>query len=141
MITFTEKDFNLTKIKRESKLFNLLTKNKYHVYGLRQEENPPVLIEFDNDFVDATFRKSIDSLISFFKSNGIDVEIFDESESRKVDIGLRKDIRAIVNKNESPVFASSILSTIVYCLENRIDLDQLMKYRLSSIPKSLVKKS
>lgn len=135
MIEFVEKDFNIVSIKKESKLFNLATQYKYDVYGLRQEGNPPVLIEFlpslgrDNNFVE-----KLNALVSFLKSNGIEVETHPTSNNNKIYIGLRRDLRAFVNKNNKPILSSSILSTIVYCLEGRVDLDSLIKYRLSNIP-------
>ena len=33
MISFTETDTNLPNVVRESKLFNLVTKHKFHVYA------------------------------------------------------------------------------------------------------------
>ena len=136
MIDFNENDFQLTKIRSESKLFNLLTRFKYRVYGLRQEENPAVLIEYHYDRVDEHFKDKIAALIEFLKANGIDAESYSESDTpNKIDIGLRRDLRAFVNKNGKPMLASAILSTVIYCLEGRIDLDQLKKFKLSAIPK------
>jgi hypothetical protein len=136
MIDFTLTDFNLTKVRSESKLFNLVTRYRYKVYGLRQNDNPAVLIEFHYDRVDGQFKEKISALIQFLKANGIDAESYSESDTpNKIDIGLRKDLRAFVNKNDKPMLAASILSTIVYCLEGRIDLDQLKNFKLSAIPK------
>lgn len=135
MIDFVEHDFNLTKVKRESKLFNLVTRYKYHVYGLRQTDNPPVLIEYHYAKVDDKFKEKIEAVVAFLRANGIEVETYTESDSSRVDIGLRKDLRGFVNKNDKPMLASSVLSTIIYCLEGRVDLEQLKKFRLSAIPK------
>lgn len=135
MIEFNEHDFNLTKVKRESKLFNLVTRFKYRVYGLRQNDNPAVLIEYHYDKVDDKFKERLEVLCNFIRSNGIEIETFSESETPRVDVGLRKDLRAFVNKNGKPMLASAVLSTIIYCLENRIDLEQLKKFKLVNIPK------
>jgi len=136
MIDFNQNDFNLMKIRHETKFGNLTTRQKYRIYGLRQQENPPILIEYNDDCEDTDeFTERLDALVKYFKSNGIEVETFDGSESERIDIGLRKDLRGIVNKHDQPLFASSILSTIVYCLEGRIDLKQMAKYKLANIPK------
>jgi hypothetical protein len=136
MIDFNEKDTNLTKVRSESKLFNLVTRYKYRVYGLRQNDNPAVLIEYHYDRVDDKFKEKLEALCEFLKANGIEIDTYSESDNpNRVDIGLRKDLRIFVNKNDKPMLASSILSTIIYCLEGRIDLDQLKKFKLSAIPK------
>ena len=136
MIDFNENDTNLTKVRRESKLFNLLTRYKYRVYGLRQNDNPAVLIEYHYDRVDDKFKEKLSALMEFLKANGIDAENYSESDNaNRIDVGLRKDLRMFVNKNDKPMLASSIISTIIYCLEGRIDLDQLKKFKLSAIPK------
>lgn len=136
MIDFNEHDTNLTKVRSESKLFNLVTRFKYRVYGLRQNDNPAVLIEYHYDRVDGQFKEKIGALLEFLKANGIEAESYSESDTpNKIDIGLRKDLRTFVNKNDKPMLAASILSTIIYCLEGRIDLDQLKKFKLSAIPK------
>jgi hypothetical protein len=136
MIEFKEKDFNLTKIRRESKLFNLVTEYKYFVYGLRQADNPPIIIEYYYDGIDENFEEKLSALVEFFKSNGVEVKTYSNSEDKsKISIGLRKDLRAVVNRNGKPLLASSVLSTIIYGLENRLDIEQLKKYKLSNIPK------
>jgi len=142
MIDFNENDTNLTKVRSESKLFNLVTRYKYRVYGLRQTDNPAVLIEYHYDRVDEHFKEKLSALMEFLKANGIDAENYSESDNpNRVDVGLRKDLRLFVNKNGKPMLASSILSTIIYCLEGRIDIDQLKKFRLSAIPKLPVEPS
>jgi hypothetical protein len=136
MIEFKETDFNLTQVKRESKLFNLVTAYKYFVYGLCMTDNQPILIEYHFDKVDEHFDERLEALLEFFKANNIEVEIYNKSDKRgRIDIGLRRDLRAVVNKNGKPMLASSILSTIVYALEGRVDVDQLKKYKLSTLPK------
>ena len=136
MIEFKETDFNMVHIKRESKLFNLVTAYRYFVYGLRMTENPLIQIEYHFDHVDEYFEEKLESLKEFFKSNNIEIDIYEQSDKKdRVYIGLRRDLRAIVNKNGKPMLASSILSTIVYALEGRIDMEQLKKYKLSTLPK------
>ena len=134
MITITETDTLLPAIMREAKLHNLVTKQKYHVYGLRRENNPVVLIEYADSYVDDEFRKRLTSLIEFFKLNGIETEFSNEADDRSIAIGLRIDLRKTLNKNEKPLLAASVLSTVVYCLEDRVDIEQMKKYKLASIP-------
>jgi hypothetical protein len=113
-----------------------VTRYKYRIYGLRQSDNPAVLIEYHYDRADAKFGERVSALTEFLKDNGIELNSYSESDTpNKIDIGLRKDLRAFVNKNEKPMLASAILSTVVYCLEGRIDLDQLKKFKLTAIPK------
>jgi len=136
MIEFKETDFNLTKVRRESKLFNLITVNKYFIYGLRQSDNPTIMIEYHYNNVEESFGERLDALKQFLTSNSIDVEIYDQSDNKgRVDIGLIKDLRSIVNKNRKPMLASSVLSTTIYALEGRIDIEQLKNYKLLTMPK------
>jgi hypothetical protein len=135
MIDFNENDTNLTKVRSESKLFNLITRLKYRVYGLRQQNNPAVHIEYHHNRVDEHFKERLAVLMEFLKANGIGAEFYCQSDnSNRIDIGLRKDLRLFVNENGKPMLASAILSTIIYCLEGRIDIDQLKKFKLSKIP-------
>ena len=53
----------------------------------------------------------------------------------RVDIGLRLDLRKFINRNRKPILAATVLSTIVYALEDRIDGEQMKKHRVSDIPK------
>jgi len=134
MITYTEVDTNVAEIVTETKLFNLNTIRKYHIYGLRQLDNPLILIEYSANHCSAEFVSRLNSLIEFFKLNGIDASTFDGGESDKVDIGLRLDLRKHFNANKKPLLAASIVSTIVYCLEDRVDIEQMKKHKLSCIP-------
>ena len=134
MITITEKDTLLPAIMKEAKLYNLVTKQKYHVYGLRRENNPVVLIEYCKDYVDEGFLNRLGDLLEFFKLNNIEIEFSNDYVERGIAIGLRIDLRKTLNKNEKPLLAASVLSTIVYCLEDRLDIEQMKKYKLSSIP-------
>lgn len=135
MITVNESDTNLPEVLTESKLANLVTKEKYYIYGLRREENPVVLIEYANEYVTPSFRNRIAALSEFLKINGISIETINDSDNHGIDIGLRIDLRTTMNRNNKPLLASSVLSTIIYCLEDRIDIDNMKKYKLSSIPK------
>ena len=114
MITINETDYNLTKILHESKLSTLTTRFKYRVYGLRQENNPAVLIEYDSDVINKKFKTNLKHLSIFFEKNGIDYQTYDDSDIRGVSIGLRRDVRSILNSAGQPVF--SYFSSLYYNL-------------------------
>lgn len=135
MIEFVQYDTNLPAIRRESKLFNLVTRYKYRIYGLRQRDNPAVLVEYNYDKVDEHFVERLGAIRDFLIANGIEVEPYHEAETSRIDIGLRKDLRLFVNKNKKPMLASSILQTIIYTLEGRTNIEQLRRYKLVTIPK------
>ena len=138
MVEFNENDFNLVKISNESKLGNLVTRFKYRVYGLKQEGNPPILIEYHYNHVDEGFEERMQALVKFLKTNGgITLTVYHTVNTKGIDIGLRRDLRAVLNKNDKPMFASGIISTIVYCLEGRIDLEELQRYKVSVVPRLL----
>ena len=117
MIDFNENDYNLVKIRRESKLFNLVTKHEFRVYGLRQSGNPLIWIEYNR------YDQRISSLIlsklqDFFTKNNINIEFERRNdEEYVVNIGLRRDLR------EHVVLSSAIIQTIIYALEGKLDLD------------------
>ena len=135
MIEFIQNDTNLPAIRRESKLFNLVTRYKYRIYGLRQRDNPAVLVEYHYDKVDEHFEERLTAIKDFLLSNGIEVETYREADTSRVDVGMRKDLRLFVNKNKKPMLASAILQTIIYTLEGRTDLEQLRRYKLATIVK------
>ena len=128
MIVFNENDFNISKIKRESKLFNLNTIAKYWIYGLKQTNNPILYIRYDNENRDNVEIKK-DEIEKFFKFNGlqnIEFEYRDRYDN-DISIGIRKDLRKHV------ILAAAILRTIVYCLEDKINLRK--DYKLPGLPK------
>ncbi len=134
MITITDTDFNLKKILHESKLSTFLTRYKYHVVGLRTENNPAILIEYQKSISNEKFKANLSSLAEFLERNGMEVQIYDDSNIRGVSIGLRRDVRSVLNSAGHPVFAASLLCTVVYSLENRVDIEQMKKYKLPSMP-------
>ena len=134
-VTITQKDFHLTEIFQESKLENLQTKYSYHAFGLKSaEDNPPVMILYNPDDLNRKFYNTLEALKSFFKQNGLVVKVIEDYEQSKIRIGLRRDVRNIHDEDGLPVFAASILSTIVYALEGRVDMEQMKKYKLPKFP-------
>lgn len=126
MIEFNEKDFQLRTIRRESKLFNLQTKQPFRVYGLTQKGNPVIHLSYNYDTVDDEFETNIALLVEFFKNNGIQFQWESGGGTAKVCVGLRRDLRDHV------VLCSTILQTIVYCLEGRLALKA--DYKVKGIP-------
>lgn len=124
MISFNTNDYNLSKVRIESKLFNLQTQNSYRIYGLKEEDNPPILITHTN----SADVKILSSICEFFKNNGIEME-FESEENQEKDfyVGIRKDLRKHI------LLSASILQTIIYGLEGRVDLKT--NYKIPGIPK------
>lgn len=137
MVEFNENDFNLPVIRSETKLANLVTRYKYRVYGLRQEGNAPVLVEYRYNRVDEHFEEKLEALKAFLKQHGIILEVWKDVDTKGIDVGVRKDVRGVLNKNKKPMFAAGIVSTIIYCLEGRVDLTELQRYKLSVVPRLL----
>ena len=136
MVEFNQNDFNLVKISGESKLGNLVTRHKYRVYGLKQEGNPSILIEYHYNKIEVEdFEERVEALRKFLKANNISVDVCNDANTKGIDIGMRKDLRGVLNKNGKPMFASGIISTIIYCLEGRVDLTELQKYKVSVVPR------
>lgn len=132
MISYNESDTNVMTICRnfESRGF---TKYKYYIYGLHNSE-VPVLIEHGSNLGDEDKIK-LSSLSEFFKLNGIDVEFLAVNKRAQIDIGLRLDLRRIVNKHGNPTLASAIVSTIISTMEGSIDMKKLKTYEIPSKPK------
>ena len=134
MITFNQSDDNIPAIRMESKLFNLFTRIKYHVYGTVTEGCPLIFLEYNPHLVDTKFKKRIQGLNYFFKLNKINF-LVNESNEKQILIGLRKDLRDFVNRENKPIFAASILSTIIYTLEDRVNIEEMKNYKLLNVPK------
>lgn len=126
IIEFNEKDFQITRIKREAKLHNLQTKQPYRVYGLKIKGSPVVHVSYNYDNVPEGFDENIAKLAGFFKHNGLEFKWESGSGTPKVCIGLRRDLRDHV------VLSAALLSTIIYGLEDRVALTE--NYRINGIP-------
>ena len=110
---FNSKDDNMNEIRLESKLGNLVSRNQYRIYGLTNEDNPPLLISAQDSLVDSKQEKT---LTTFLKKNRIQIEFEDTSSNdRKIYIGVRRDLR------DSVTMCSCLIQTIVYYLEKRLD--------------------
>lgn len=126
MIEFNEKDFQLGRIRRESKLSNLQTKNPFRVYGLTTKENPLIHVSYNYDLIIENFDENMKNLKAFFKQNKIEFQVESGGGTPKVCIGLRRDLRDHV------VLCCAILQMIVYALEDRLDLNA--NYCIDGVP-------
>jgi hypothetical protein len=132
MVSFNTVDFNVDKIETLAKINKLKTDYEYRIYGLRDDdENPPVFIEFNPDVFEGEITSfHTNALVSFFKSNGIELRfhIDEKEEKKKFWIGLRHDLR-----KEEVNIAANIVQTIVYFLEGKLDLN--LQFKIPSVPK------
>jgi len=126
MIEFSEKDFQLAKIRRESKLFNLQTGQPFRVCGLRTKGNSLIHISYNYDTVGENFDEHMAMLVDFCKNNNIELKWESGAGTPKVCIGLRRDLRDHI------LLCSAILQTIVYCLEGQLNING--KERINGIP-------
>jgi hypothetical protein len=116
MIKFNPEDFNMEVISKEAKLHNLLTRNTYRAFGLRQDDNPPVVIKYNDEKRDVwSFEPPIRN---FFRRNGMSIDFWYLEDDNFIGIGLRRDVR------ENPLLAAAIVQTIVYHVEGRLTLGE-----------------
>jgi len=127
MIEFNQRDFHMATIRRESKLFNLVTKYPFRVYGLKTSNNPLIHLSYNYDTVDETFDENLSELIGFFRNNGMEFEYESGGGEEKICIGLRRDLR------DHLLLTCSIVQTMIYCLEGRLDVDR--KFQVAGLPK------
>ena len=116
MITFSY-DEKMYEIKRFSKVQNLKTIYDYRIYGLKNEQNPPILIEYNYNLFPFGFIEE-QRLTKFFKKNGIKIEFKNDKYVNRqlVSIGIRNDLRKSTN------LCCCIIQSIIFYLENKTDL-------------------
>jgi len=113
MTTFKECDYNLTKIRELSGLGDLKTKREYGVYGLKQQNNPLMILNLKPN----VFRHPRNQLKRFFRDHGLYLRVGREiPRDVHAAIGLRRDLRGDVP------LASACLQTIIYYLEGKMGL-------------------
>lgn len=128
MINYNKKDDNIPQIEQIFKSHdNDLLKYNYRIYGLKNEDNPLLLLEYNPNIVFISTDK-FDFLTHLFNKNKIETnfEILNE-ERDKIYIGLRRDLR------EFPEFCSKLLLTIIYYLEGNLKIRKNSK--IPQIPK------
>jgi hypothetical protein len=107
-------DYNCQPIEKFSGIGNLKTSRYYRVYGLRQEENPPVLLEFKT----LPEGKDFPTIKKILKRNGIEsMHIIEKYDTDSISIGLRKDLRNHIS------LSAAIVNTIIGYLEGKMNLN------------------
>ena len=128
MVKFCNKDYNLPRIRTNSKLFNLLTKYSYYIFGLDNKRGEDIFISYKEELLN---DEEVDNNIIclFLNKNHLKTKEEFEFYDNKFDIkiGLRYNLRKDV------VFCSCLLQTIIYYLEGRLELD--LNYKIPGIPK------
>ena len=127
-IDFNLKDINISSIKRRSKLFNLKTKMKYYVFGLKQTNNCLIVVEHYNYLSDYQ-KNTLKSFYLFLLKNKLSYrECFNFNKNKKNDIyiGLRLDLRNYI------VLSSCLLETLIYGLEGKLDID--VNFKILNVP-------
>jgi hypothetical protein len=117
MISFNKNDYFLPSIEAESKFHTLAVQKHYRVFGLKNQDNPPVLIRYGPEAIEET---KVMQLHYVFKKSGLIADFY-RDYPKGLSIGLRRDVR------ENVPFAAALLQTIVYYLENKIDLPKTFR--------------
>ncbi len=135
-VDFNSWDFNLNKIETDSRLGDFKPNRlDFKIYGLSNDKDtPPVLISYD--FTKITLDKNKRAMLyRLLKKNGVWLAWDNTNESLtqyqrddKVHIGLQYDLRKDID------LCTAILHTIVYYLEEKIDL----KGNLPGIPRIIL---
>jgi hypothetical protein len=108
MITINNKDFNIPEIFEACHFEGFKTKRNYRFYGLKQEDNPAILIEHKKNINPKIFAP----FIKFLTKNNISVklDITDKGKS-SIYLGFRHDLR--MNDDLSV----KLLKTFIYSVE------------------------
>jgi hypothetical protein len=122
-------DAHLTKIEKLSKLDRFRCPTYYRVYGLKQENNPPMLISYQK-MPEFKTTKEIRNLL---KRYGIPVE-FEELKFDSFTIGLRKDLR------EHEFLAAAAINCLVGYLENKVAIFNASDLGFKRINKNFLEK-
>lgn len=127
MLAFNKKDEHLPQIEQIIKINGNLLRYNYRIYGLKNEDNPSLLLEYNPNIVGISTNR-FDFLTLLFNRNKIETnfELLNE-EKDKVYIGLRRDLR------DFPEFCAKLLQTIIYYLEGELKIRKNGK--IPKIPK------
>ena len=109
-VYFALTDAHLSKIEDASKLRRFTCKEYYNVYGLKQENNPPVLVSYQ-ELPEGKSEKEIKAMLKIY---GIPV-VFERLKYDTKRIGLRKDLR------EHIFLAGAVVNLLISYLEGKGD--------------------
>ena len=127
MIYYNLKDDNMPNIQQTAGIDSLLTKEDFKIYGLRQNDNPPILIEYsDESDVSSDLYRKCQTLKDFFSRHGIvfKSDVLEENNERdddeaidyKIYIGLRRDIR------DNIPLTIAIMKTIIFFIDGKTEI-------------------
>jgi hypothetical protein len=129
MIEFNQKDINLVNIQNATGLLKVKLTGDYRVYGLKNADNPAVLLEYDPELIS---DKDVKSLTGFFVGNGIDFVAQTIKDGKKKSyLGLRHDLRQEID------LSVAIINTIVYLLEGKMKVSK--EDKIAKVPDFAVK--
>lgn len=120
-ISYNEKDHNLPEISKLNNLNDFKLKYKYRIYGLQDvAENPPVLIEMVRGV--RLDEDKLKNVVSFLENKGITAkyQVAPDGKSQ-IYLGLNRSIR------ENLEVSNRIINTLVYVIENNIDIQKAKK--------------
>lgn len=112
MIHFNKKDYFMPSIEAEAKMKTLAVQKHYRVFGLKGENNPPLLLRFNRQTIP---EDRMAMLAHVLKKSGLEVECYRDYD-KGLAIGIRRDVR------EEVLYSAALLQTIIYYIEGRIDL-------------------
>lgn len=130
-VSYNEKDFNVPAIVGASGVLAAPTRYRYRVYGLKQKNNPAILIECRTGGNVNAFAP----LVKFFNSNNIYCESGRvDDENGRLFIGLRHDLR------ENDKLATAVLQTIIHHLEGKLKGNLDFKIKCKEYPNYIAPK-
>jgi len=134
-ISINSKDFNLQEIYAAAKLQNTATAYNFRLYGLKNSNNPAVLIGKTN-----FHNNNFDRIAELFNKNKISLEFEsvrqEDNEKNFIYIGLRHDLRHDIG------LSAAIVTTIIHQIEGNIkDFDTNFKIKTKSFKKKAAAKA
>ena len=129
MSIYFSNDQHLTKIEKLSKLDRLKCINYYRIYGLKYDNNPPILISYQK-FPEFKNQKDLKQLL---RKLGIPVE-FEELKFDNFTIGIRNDVR------EHEFLAAAAINCTVGYLESKLFIHNNGELGFKRINKNFLEK-
>lgn len=132
MITLNEKDINIPEL---HKLCGFIveqnTRFNYRIYGLAQENNPAILIEYHKGAIASPVM--FQPVLGFLNGNGISTKVASADKGKShIYIGIRQDLR----KGKMDL-AAKILKTIILHCENKLsNFDPQTKIKVKPFPEN-----
>jgi len=113
-INYSNRDVNIPTVKRAvGRIDGYDLTKSYRVFGLQQENRPPVLIRADDPDIAA-----VQEIVEFFRRSGLQVMTMDAGENHDIYVGLRRDVRS------NSRLAAAIVKTVVGRMEGKLTLPE-----------------